>query len=598
MLQSMRENTKIILWIVIAAFVGLIFAVWGADLRSSSPGQKGYLVGKVNGRPVTVEEFERAFNEEMAYYRGDSDLPVLPEIAEFLRERAWERVVNSALVQTELEKAKIVISNEEIVNAIRTNPPDFLRQNEAFLTNGQFDYQKYRTAIDDPGADWRWLEQYFRDQLPYNHLRQRVAASARVTEGELRDLYIQNNETVNFDFVAFLPGEIEEAPEVTEEEIGAWYDGHRADYRVAPRASLDYVTLEIEPSEGDYQYLRNRMEEIKQRVAEGTPFEELARYYSEGPTAEQGGEIGEFRKGQLTPELEAVAFDLDEGEISEVIEGDRAYQVVQVAEKKGSGEDLSVRLRQIFLNVEAGGETVEKTRIAAEELRAKADTLEGLRAAAEKLGREVRTTPKFEEGDFVPGLGEFRAANLFAHAGKVGDISVPIYRENAYHIFEVARNDSSQVQPLAEVRGRVREEVLRNKRLAIAEGEAEGYAGGGDPLDRIARRAGREVKEVDLVARAGSVPGVGRDPQLILAAFASPVGAVAGPFHTDFGSFYVRKERVNPIDEERYLQEKGVLLRSLLGQRQEYVFTRWLEEKREAATIEDLRPEPSTVSAS
>ncbi|MFH1277693.1 MAG: SurA N-terminal domain-containing protein [Candidatus Eisenbacteria bacterium] len=597
MLQSMRENTKIILWIVIAAFVGLIFAVWGADLRSSSTGQGRSVVGKVNGRPVTVEEYERAFNEEMTYYRGDSDLPVLPEITEFLRGRAWERVVNSAIVEAEMAKANIVISDEEIVLSIRTNPPDFLRKNEAFLTGGQFDYQKYRAAIDDPGVDWRWLEGYFRDQLPYNHFRQRVAASARVTEGELRDLYVQNNETVDFQYVGFLPGEIDETPEATDEEIGAWYDGHGADYRVEPRASLDYVTMKIEPSEEDYQYLRNRMEEIKQRVAEGTPFEELARYYSEGPTAQQGGEIGVFRKGQLTPELEAVAFDLDAGKVSDVIEGEGAYQIIQVAEKTGSGSDVSVRLRQIFLNVEAGGETVEKTRLAAEDLRAHGDTLGGLRPAAQKLGYEVRTTPKFEEGDFVPGLGEFRAANLFAHAGKVGDISVPIYQENTYYIFEVAASDSSQVQPLAEVRSRVREEVIREKKLAVAKEEAERFAGG-ESLEGIARRAGREVKKVDLVARAGSVPGIGRDPRLILAAFASPEGEVGGPFHTKFGSFFVRREKVNPIDEERYLQEKGVILRSLLAQRQEYVFTQWLEGRRNAATIEDLRPEPSTVSAS
>ncbi|RPJ41145.1 MAG: hypothetical protein EHM19_12500, partial [Candidatus Latescibacterota bacterium] len=56
MLQSMRQNTKTVLWIVIAAFVGLIFAVWGADLTSSgSGGQGGYVIGEVNGRAVTAQ---------------------------------------------------------------------------------------------------------------------------------------------------------------------------------------------------------------------------------------------------------------------------------------------------------------------------------------------------------------------------------------------------------------------------------------------------------------------------------------------------------------------------------------------------------------
>lgn len=594
MLQSMRENTKIILWIVIAAFVGLIFAVWGADLRSSSRGQKGFIIGKVDGRPLTADAFERAYNDELSYYRGNSDSPVLPEIAEYLREKAWVRTVNAAIVEEELAKSTIVISDEEIVNAIRTNPPDFLRQNEAFLTNGQFDYQKYRTAIDDPSIDWRWLEQYFRQQLPYDHLRQRVAVSARVTEGELRDLYLQNNETVNFAYLAFLPSEFDETPDVTDAEIGAWYDEHPSDYRIGERASLDYVRLGIEPSQGDREYLSKQMREIIDRIKEGTPFEELARYYSEGPTAQQGGEIGTFKKGQLTPDLDKIAFDLKPGEVSDVIPGENSYQIVQVVEGTGSGADASVKLRQILLNVEAGGETVEAARDAAEELRAQADTLGGLRPAATKLGLEISTTPKFEEGDFLPGLGEFKAANLFAHTGKVGDVSVPIFDKDAYWVFSVASSDSAQLQPLEEVKERVRGEVLRHKKLAFAAAEAAKYrsiAEGGGSLETIARRSSREVQEADLVSRAGSVPGIGRDAQLILAAFAAPDSVTSGPYETEYGSYYVRREKVNPIDEERYLQDKGVLIRSLLTQRQEYMFNQWLDKRRAAAKIEDLRAE-------
>ncbi len=595
MLQSMRESMKIVLWIVIAAFVGLIFAVWGADITGSGGGGgKGVMtLGKVNGRDLSAEAFDRAYTEEMNIYRGNTDLPVLPAIAELLREKAWNRMIQAMIIDQELAKAHIVISNEEIVHSIRTNPPDFLRQNEAFLTEGRFDYQKYRQAIDDPSVDWRWLENYYRSQLPYDHLRQRVAASARVTEGELRDLYVQSSETVDFSYIAFLPSEFEDTKlEVTEEEGRAWHDSHQNDYRVPPRAALDYVQLVVEPSEADREYLRSRMQEIVERISEGTPFEDLARYYSEGPTADQGGEIGIFKRGQMTEKLDEIAFLLDEGEVSDVIEDENTFQIIQVAEKSGSGADLSLRIRQIVLSVETGGETMEAMRIAAEELQAEAEA-SGLREAAKAKSVDCQTTIRFEEGSYVPGLGDFRAANLFAFAGEIGDASVPIYQNDSYYILGIALRDSAQVERYEEIAGRVKRDVIRQKKLDLAKAGAERFAGAtpGSDLEGLARRSGRSVEKVEMISRIGSVPGIGHDSKLVLAAFASPDGETAGPFHTDFGSFYVHREKVTPIDEERYLQEKALLLRSLLSQRQDYMFNKWLEKQVEQAEIVDDRPE-------
>ncbi|MFH1679662.1 MAG: peptidyl-prolyl cis-trans isomerase [Candidatus Eisenbacteria bacterium] len=599
MLQSMRQNTKTILWIVIAAFVGLIFAVWGADLRTSPGGPQGFVVGEVNGRALTADEFEKAFNDELAAYRGEEDVPLLPSVTRLLRERAWQRLVNSAIVENALKSYSVPISDEGVVYTIRTNPPEFLRTNEAFLTDGRFDYEKYRQAIDDPTVDWRWLENYVRGELPLVHLRQRVAISARVTEGELRDLYLQNNETVDFSLVAFLPSEFEGAAvSVSANEMAAAYEEHRDEFRVPERSSLGYVLFPIIPSEEDRNYLRTRMGEMVQRLREGTPFEDLARYHSEGPTAQQGGDIGSFRRGDLTPELEEVAFSLDPGEASEIIEGAKSFRIIQVVERTGSGSNETVQLRQIFMNVESGGETVEKARLAAEDLRKAAES-QGLPNAAGEAGAPYRETQPFEEGAFVPGIGSFRAGNLFAFASGIGEVSEPIYHNDSYYVISVASRDSSHIEPFEAVSTRLREMVAREKRLLLARAEAERFRGEAERSDlaSLARKAGREVRRADLVSRAGSVPTIGRDSRLILAAFAAPEKSAHGPVNTDFGSFYLEKEKVNPIDGQRYLTEKPYLIRSLLAQRQEYIFTEWIVKERERAGIKDMRPTPSEIEA-
>lgn len=69
-------------------------------------------------------------------------------------------------------------------------------------------------------------------------------------------------------------------------------------------------------------------------LAENNPsldnFEELAKEYSTGPSGSEGGYLGTFGKGQMIPEFEDVAFDLENGEISDVVETVYGYHIIRV----------------------------------------------------------------------------------------------------------------------------------------------------------------------------------------------------------------------------------------------------------------------------
>ncbi len=79
----------------------------------------------------------------------------------------------------------------------------------------------------------------------------------------------------------------------------------------------------------DPEVVRRKAQEVAAKV---TPenFEELAKQYSEGPTASKGGGIGSFKKGSLSDALDAVAFKLDVNQISPVIETDYGFQIVKL----------------------------------------------------------------------------------------------------------------------------------------------------------------------------------------------------------------------------------------------------------------------------
>ncbi len=594
MLQSMRQNTKVILWIVIMAFVGLIFAVWGMDLKGSGPGAQSGVVGKVNGAEISAESFDAAYRQEVENYRGQTDLPVMKSVVRTLEDQAWKRLVNQVIIDKAVDSENIVISDEEVVFNIRTNPPDFILYHERYQTDGRFDYQAYLRDVNDVSMDWRGLEAYFRGSLPLSHLQTRVSTEARITEGELKDLYRQRSETVDFSYVAFLPSEFaDRSVEVSEDEVRSYYDGHVEQFTAEEEAVLEFTTVSIEVTEADREAIRARMRDVLAKLAEGNSFEDLARFFSQGQTAEQAGDLGTFQRGTMRPDMEEAAFALEEEGVTEIIESDDDVQILQCAERSGEGDDLSIRLRQILLRVEPGPATIEKIREETEDLQTRAGEA-NLADAARETDHPLLGTGPFARGTYVPGVGDLPPANVFAFSADVGDISDPILHNDRYYIFSLVSRDSSRTKPFDDVSTVANLGAQRLKRLEIAGGEAEKYSAaleGGASLEEIARSSSREVESVISMSRLSSVPGIGEDMSLVLAAFSSADSVVAGPVHTDLGVFFLRRDRLNQFDEQQYALERPSLIRSLLTTRQDFFFQSWLDRERAEADVEDLRPE-------
>ncbi|CAA7617361.1 Parvulin-like peptidyl-prolyl isomerase [Candidatus Terasakiella magnetica] len=72
--------------------------------------------------------------------------------------------------------------------------------------------------------------------------------------------------------------------------------------------------------------------EIKAEIDDGAAFDQLARQYSDCPSSEEGGDLGEFPKGAMVPEFDVAAFALEVGEISGVVETPFGFHLIQRTE--------------------------------------------------------------------------------------------------------------------------------------------------------------------------------------------------------------------------------------------------------------------------
>lgn len=96
------------------------------------------------------------------------------------------------------------------------------------------------------------------------------------------------------------------------------------------------------------------MKKVTDELATGAKFEDVAQKYSTCPSKAQGGDLGFFGKGQMVPEFEKAAFELEPGKVSEPVKTQFGVHVIRVEEKKASSavpyDDVKDQLKSYLLN--------------------------------------------------------------------------------------------------------------------------------------------------------------------------------------------------------------------------------------------------------
>lgn len=129
----------------------------------------------------------------------------------------------------------------------------------------------------------------------------------------------------------------------------------RSFYRSIPTDSLPQITTEYQIAQivkkppisiEEKIRVKEQLLDLRSRILKGESFSTMAILYSEDPgSAKKGGELGFYGRGQLYPEFEAIAFKLSEGEISNIVDTEAGYHIIQMIERKGD----YINVRHILL---------------------------------------------------------------------------------------------------------------------------------------------------------------------------------------------------------------------------------------------------------
>ncbi len=136
--------------------------------------------------------------------------------------------------------------------------------------------------------------------------------------------------------------------QITPEEVKKFYEEHQKEFERPETIRLSEILVSTQepsvdknnPAQPPTQLLasaQKKAEEALAAIRAGQKFEDVAKKYSDGPSAGQGGDLGEFKRGTMAKELEDRTFAMKPGEVTDIIRTRQGFVILKVTEHTPAG---------------------------------------------------------------------------------------------------------------------------------------------------------------------------------------------------------------------------------------------------------------------
>ncbi|MGH7444222.1 MAG: peptidylprolyl isomerase, partial [Longimicrobiales bacterium] len=538
-MRQMRENTKWIMLITALAFVALMVFEWGMDATGRSGAQiSGGELGRVEGEPVLYAEYNATYRNLYDQQQAMSAEPITSAMDRQNKDAAWQQVVMEKLIALELERRGIVVTDEEVLQAARNVPPQEFMSNPMFLTDGQFDINKYHQFLASPAIDNQLLlqlESYYRQMIPRSKLYYQVVAGTFLSDAELWRMFQDANETATVRFLAFDPNLLvpDAAVSVSEEEIEAYYRDHEEDLQRPAQATVRFVTITRAPTSADSAAVRVRVDSLRTALADGADFAQLATEHSaDSISAVDGGRLT-IRRGQTVPEFDEAAFSRPIGQIGEPVRTQFGWHVLRVDERGGD----SAVVRHILIPIERTTSSIDALLMRADSIDELAES-RTLDEIARTFALTVSDATINEDFPFIAVVGavDEGADWAFNQLPDSGMVSPVLENPTAFYVLELVERTPAGTIPLADARNALRARIMTQKKLERVRqiaNEALEQLNGGASFEQVAQANNLQVQQQGPFSRGDAVAGLGQMNAAIGAAFGMQPGERSGIVEAD-----------------------------------------------------------------
>lgn len=257
-------------------------------------------------------------------------------------ERIVARVNNNIITNVDLDKAKqsMVAELQQQSNGAAV-PPTVVQEQEQNLLRDLIDQQLLIQRASDLGVSAetdtiRRLDQ-IRQQMHLNTMED--LQKAVEAQGQNYEDFKQN---IRNSILTQKVIEEDVAPriDIAPGEIQAYYNAHKDQFMRQNEVGLSEILISTKgKTPAQIKILKDLADQVRARAARGEAFDKLAQQYSNSQSATTGGNIGFFKKGQLTPAIEKDIFSLDVNGVTPVIDTNNGFLLLKVMAIHHAGQE-------------------------------------------------------------------------------------------------------------------------------------------------------------------------------------------------------------------------------------------------------------------
>lgn len=291
-------------------------------------------IALVNGETIMLSDFDKIWEPILEQYKTatPANEQTVDKINK-LKQRVLDQMIDDKILKQEANKQKIRVSKRDLDEGME-------QIKKRFPSEVDFQKELRKEAISQADFENKIKEQIMVMKLTEQAVK---ATTEKPSDEDAKKLYTQI-----FDK---LDGKQVTSDKDSDEELTKLATFFKKISNEQIRARHILVTIDKDAGMKEKTAALNKIKEAKKKLDDGVDFAKVAQEYSQDPgSAQKGGDLGYFTKGDMVPEFEKTAFSLNVGQVSNPVLTEFGYHIIKVEEKKAAKkvafEDVKEDLQQ------------------------------------------------------------------------------------------------------------------------------------------------------------------------------------------------------------------------------------------------------------
>ena len=625
MLQFFRNKAQSIVIQAIVVIIALVFIFWGVGANLGSKREAAIVV---NGEEISFnqfqQEYERAYSRMARQFGGTIPKGLVESLN--IKQQVINQLTQEALLRQGGLEMGLTVSGSEIRKEIDSMPQ--------FQNNGVFDIDKYNAIL----ASNKLSPTKFENSMRYDLLSSKTVNSISdfvidASDQEIEEVYSMEKETIEVEYVSISPENYLEAIEVPDQELEEWYKTKGENYKTEPMLKLTYLPylykeigakVNIEETDITSYYDNNlsryqtpekrharhilfkagpeddtsvhdqkkaEAEEILSRAKQGEDFAALAKEFSEGPTAVNGGDLGFFTRNRMVKPFEDAVFNMESGEISDLVKTDFGYHIIKLEETQLAG---TKPIDQVHDDIAAILKMEQAKPLAFQLATGDYEQIIGAGSLSAFLEKSPQTkvieTDFFSQSNPPAGITSDRTFLERAFQLKKGELSSIIETKDGYAILFASDLKTPEIPELASVKDKAVADFKSQKageKAKIAAEKMLNDLAENSSFEQLAQDLNLEVRNSGNLTKSGDTGQSGFPQSLVQSAFklsaSSPLPKEPGQEGTNF--YVYRFVKRSPPEKALSEEDKSRYKAMLLQFKQQQVINSWIKNRQADAKV-------------